>query len=369
MVGSVGQPALIVGESLRDLIDPLADRLSQPLDDPFAPELVAVANLGVRQWTTRQLSRRLGASQGGVTQADGIVANIEFPFPDGLLTRLLGAPERDPWALSNLVWVVLDELQQGAGDAALGPAGRVAPGTKRVGPVPQPSSGTWYGRARHLADLFRPLLAPPTRADPPLGYRQRRRRQGSPDCPKPTLGGFPAVAVRAVASGSGPHLRTEPRRAVGRADRRPRPQPSPRRPATAPDPVRTLGAAAGVVFAAACARRALRRGGVVAHPVAATVASHARAGHHETTWGLASRPSPRPPATAATHCCPGGLDRPRRGRSCGGLRATQALRHTTNTRNPARRRRSDDFNWPSAPTARSGSWPPRCLPPVGRIAA
>lgn len=154
MVGSVGQPALIVGESLRDLIDPLADRLSQPLDDPFAPELVAVANLGVRQWTTRQLSRRLGASQGGVTQADGIVANIEFPFPDGLLTRLLGAPERDPWALSNLVWVVLDELQQGAGDAALGPAGRVAPGTKRVGPVPQPSSGTWYGRARHLADLF-----------------------------------------------------------------------------------------------------------------------------------------------------------------------------------------------------------------------
>ena len=49
MVGSVGQPALIVGESLRDLIDPLADRLSQPLDDPFAPELVAVANLGVRQ--------------------------------------------------------------------------------------------------------------------------------------------------------------------------------------------------------------------------------------------------------------------------------------------------------------------------------
>lgn len=170
------------------------------------------------------------------------------------------------------------------------------------------------------------------------------------------------MAVRAVASGSGPHLRTEPRRAVGRADRRPRPQPSPRRPATAPDPVRTLGAAAGVVFAAACARRALRRGGVVAHPVAATVASHARAGHHETTWGLASRPSPRPPATAATHCCPGGLDRPRRGRSCGGLRATQALRHTTNTRNPARRRRSDDFNWPSAPTARSGSWPPRCLP-------
>ena len=154
MVGSVGQPALIVGESLRDLIDPLADRLSQPLDDPFAPELVAVANLGVRQWTTRQLSRRLGASQGGVTQADGIVANIEFPFPDGLLTRLLGAPERDPWALSNLVWVVLDELQQGAGDAALGPAGRVAPGTKRVGSVPQPSSGTWYGRARHLAVLF-----------------------------------------------------------------------------------------------------------------------------------------------------------------------------------------------------------------------
>ena len=154
MEGSVGQPALIVGESLRDLIDPLADRLSQPLDDPLASEVVAVANLGVRQWTTRQLSRRLGASHDCAVRADGIVANIEFPFPDGLLTRLLGAPDSDPWALSNLVWVVLDELQRGAGDAALGPAGRVAAGTKRAGQMPQPSNGTWYGRARHLADLF-----------------------------------------------------------------------------------------------------------------------------------------------------------------------------------------------------------------------
>ena len=154
MVVSVSKPTLIVGESLRDLIDPLADRLSQPLDDPLASEVVAVANLGVRQWTTRQLSRRLGVSQSGAARADGIVANIEFPFPDRLLTRLLGAPDHDPWALSNLVWVVLDELQQGAGDPALGPAGRVAPGSKPAGQVPQASNGTWYGRARHLADLF-----------------------------------------------------------------------------------------------------------------------------------------------------------------------------------------------------------------------
>jgi hypothetical protein len=196
-------------------------------------------------------------------------------------------------------------VQPGVGGARRTSAGcrRRRPGPGRAGRTRHEASRAGAATVeRHLVRPrsaprrpFRPLLAPPTRADPPVGYRQRRRRQGSPDCPKPTLGGFPAVAVRAVASGAGPHLRTEPRRAVGRADRRPRPQPSPRRPATAPDPVRTLGAAAGVVFAAACARRALRRGGVVAHPVAATVASHARAGRHETTWGLASRPSPRPP--------------------------------------------------------------------------
>lgn len=151
-------PTLIVGETLRDLIEPLAVRLSEPLDDPLASELVAVSNLGVRQWTTRQLSRRLGAAYGtnGTRQGDGIVANIDFPFPDALMNRLLGAPEHDPWALPNLVWVVLDELQRGAGDRSLGPAGRAAArtGSRSSALPPEPSSGTWYGRARHLADLF-----------------------------------------------------------------------------------------------------------------------------------------------------------------------------------------------------------------------
>ncbi|MCB1028471.1 MAG: exodeoxyribonuclease V subunit gamma [Microthrixaceae bacterium] len=151
----MSEAKLIVGETLRDLIEPLAERLGEPLDDPFAGEQVVVPNLGVRQWTTRALARRLGTdTRGGTVQGDGIVANIEFPFPDGMLTRLLGAPDHDPWALSNLVWVVLEELQAGAGDQALGPAGRAAPGTRRSDGAAEPSTGTWYGRARHLADLF-----------------------------------------------------------------------------------------------------------------------------------------------------------------------------------------------------------------------
>lgn len=156
-MGGVSEPKLIVGETLRDLIEPLAERLSQPLADPFAVEQVVVPNLGVRQWATRALARRLGASphkNDGTSQGDGIVANIEFPFPDGMFNKLLGAPEHDPWALSSLVWAVLEELQIGAGDKALGPAGRTAPGSKHLGGVPEPSIGTWYGRARHLADLF-----------------------------------------------------------------------------------------------------------------------------------------------------------------------------------------------------------------------
>jgi exodeoxyribonuclease V gamma subunit len=69
-----------VADRPEDLLDDLLARLSIPPDDPFAPEWISVPSLGFRTWLQLQLAQRLGASG----RADGIVANIEFPFPGSL---------------------------------------------------------------------------------------------------------------------------------------------------------------------------------------------------------------------------------------------------------------------------------------------
>lgn len=60
------------------LVDELGDVISDPLDDPMQSEVVAVPTRGVERWLTQRLSSRLGASPG---RADGVCANIDFPFP------------------------------------------------------------------------------------------------------------------------------------------------------------------------------------------------------------------------------------------------------------------------------------------------
>ena len=43
------------------LVAALAEILHEPLDDPFAPEVVAVPSRGIERWLTQQLSNVLGA--------------------------------------------------------------------------------------------------------------------------------------------------------------------------------------------------------------------------------------------------------------------------------------------------------------------
>ena len=99
-----------------DLLDDLLARLSIPPDDPFAPEWISVPSLGFRTWLQLQLAQRLGASG----RADGIVANIEFPFPGSLRWTVLRAhsaslgqvDQDDPWQVDRLVWSVLHVLSE-----------------------------------------------------------------------------------------------------------------------------------------------------------------------------------------------------------------------------------------------------------------
>ena len=96
------------------LADGLAETLLAPVEDPFTPDVIAVPTRGVERWLTQRLSTRLGSSGEG---ADGVCANVEFPFPGRLiLTALAEAtgvdPENDPWLPERSVWPLLEVVDE-----------------------------------------------------------------------------------------------------------------------------------------------------------------------------------------------------------------------------------------------------------------
>src|SRR5450755_735368 len=91
------------------LADALAHTLLTPLDDPFAPEVIAVPTRGIERWLTQGLSTCLGAGAG---RHDGVCANIDFPFPGRLVLGALASatgldPDEDPWPAERSVWPLL----------------------------------------------------------------------------------------------------------------------------------------------------------------------------------------------------------------------------------------------------------------------
>ena len=67
------------------LIASLCDLLADPLDDPFASELISVPTRGIERWITQRIATELAARGVG----DGISANIEFPSPSRLTREVL----------------------------------------------------------------------------------------------------------------------------------------------------------------------------------------------------------------------------------------------------------------------------------------
>jgi exodeoxyribonuclease V gamma subunit len=101
------------------LADALAALLTESLDDPFAAEVIAVPTRGMERWLTQRMSSVLGAVVGA---ADGVCANVVFPFPHRLVTDAVAAasgvdPETDPWLPERAAWplleVVEEQLEQG----------------------------------------------------------------------------------------------------------------------------------------------------------------------------------------------------------------------------------------------------------------
>jgi exodeoxyribonuclease V gamma subunit len=92
------------------LIEALGRLLAEPLADPFAPDVISVPTRGMERWLTQRMSASLGATPG---RADGICANVEFPFPRRLAGDAVAAasgidPETDPWLPQRAVWPLLD---------------------------------------------------------------------------------------------------------------------------------------------------------------------------------------------------------------------------------------------------------------------
>jgi exodeoxyribonuclease V gamma subunit len=137
------------------LVESLGDLLLDAPDDPMAGEIVAVPTRGVERWLTQRLSHRLGATSG----ADGVCANIEFPFPGSLVEAATSAAcglgsETDPWQPDRSVWPLLELVDESLAEVWLQPlVSHLRAGS------PKRSEGEEDGlrrfaTIRHLADLY-----------------------------------------------------------------------------------------------------------------------------------------------------------------------------------------------------------------------
>ncbi|UJA20945.1 exodeoxyribonuclease V subunit gamma [Thermoleophilia bacterium SCSIO 60948] len=134
------------------LVDGLAELLSDPPEDPFATEVVAVPTRGMERWLTQRLSARLGTSDES-GRRDGVCANVDFPFPQRLvesaIVSALGEdPDRDRWLPERAAWPLVDVINESMDEAWFEPVAR------HLRRDDGADSGRRFRLARHLADLF-----------------------------------------------------------------------------------------------------------------------------------------------------------------------------------------------------------------------
>ncbi|MGZ4243910.1 MAG: exodeoxyribonuclease V subunit gamma [Solirubrobacteraceae bacterium] len=139
------------------LADALAELLSQPASDPFAPEVVAVPTRGMERWLTQRMSAFLGARSG---RADGICANVAFPTPHRLVTDAVASasgidPAQDPWLPERAVWPLLMVVEESLDEPWLTAlAAYLGAGTTSSDAVDRARRSRRLTTVRHLAGLF-----------------------------------------------------------------------------------------------------------------------------------------------------------------------------------------------------------------------
>ena len=136
------------------LVAALGDLLSEPLADPFAPEVIAVPTRGMERWLTQRLSTRLGVSAG---RLDGVCANVDFPSPRRLVADAVAAasgvaPDADPWLVEHVVWPLLDVVEDCLGEPWLASlAAHLGAGDEERD---ESRRARRLSAVRHIAELF-----------------------------------------------------------------------------------------------------------------------------------------------------------------------------------------------------------------------
>jgi exodeoxyribonuclease V gamma subunit len=134
------------------LADGLALTLLEPLEDPFAPDVVAVPTRGIERWLSQRLSTRLGTGEDGF---DGVCAKVEFPFPGRLVLGALASatgldPEDDRWLAERLVWPLLEVVDPCLDEPWLATLAAHLDGARGEPEDPTRS----FGVVRRIADVF-----------------------------------------------------------------------------------------------------------------------------------------------------------------------------------------------------------------------
>ena len=142
------------------LVAALGAVVVEPLDDPMAAEVVAVPTRGVERWLTQRLSTRLGATPG---RADGVCANIDFPYPAALVGGAVAAAtgverDADPWVAARSVWPLLEVIDAALGEPWLDPLASYLGATG--GRARQPATPTHRSAAARPAGSAAPATWP-----------------------------------------------------------------------------------------------------------------------------------------------------------------------------------------------------------------
>ena len=136
------------------LVDALGAVVRLPLDDALQAEVVAVPTRGVERWLTQRLSAVLGASAG---RADGVCANVEFPFPGRLVNGVVATAagvdrDTDPWLPARSVWALLDVVEASISEPWLSPLAAHLGGA--AGGADPSRGARRLSSVRRIADLF-----------------------------------------------------------------------------------------------------------------------------------------------------------------------------------------------------------------------
>jgi exodeoxyribonuclease V gamma subunit len=101
---------VVSAQSANVILPLLAERLSKPLDDPFAPDIVVVPGIGIADWIQEQLSLQFGSR--------GIVANTKFWLPNEFNAIVSASADHGlKMPDSNVLqWVIFEYLSKKAVD-------------------------------------------------------------------------------------------------------------------------------------------------------------------------------------------------------------------------------------------------------------